>query len=671
MLNRAASLINNHLTDINKTHRKDIDGLRAFAVISVLIGHFSSEYLPGGFLGVDIFFVISGYVITWSLLHRSSSSFFEYIFSFFARRIKRIIPALIVCILLTSFFISLVDPFPSESYFTGLSALFGLSNIYLYVKQLDYFSSSIAYNAFAHTWSLGVEEQFYLIFPFILFFVCKPNAISNVGIATLIIACITLASLVFFIIAHQLNHTFAYYLMPTRFWQLGLGVLLAIFIASGQLEKLSVFNTNVIAGLTGIKLHHVILLALIASMFIFQDKTLWGHVAVSVLTAALILNGAINDRRSFILTSLPMLFLGYISYSAYLWHWPLLVVGRLQPDSLMSNFAFYLIATFIIASISYFIIERPFMKIRGDESPIIWVFAFTCITIFCAASFILNIHQYKHRIRAAFNINELPIEAALTPAFLNLPGTELTFNPTCVVDNQDRPLKDDTFDNCTYPPSGVDKPTIWAMGDSHAGHLQGLFVNMHEEHGVGFHLIETPGLYFPLPRGKEFKSRDILFENAREQFKSGDTVLISRLLLTREGNPTVQSDLDDWLEDISKLAQQMEPQGVQLAIVGPPPIFSFADIRGCVPSNPLSCAIDRAFLSDLAEQVHAKIRALEAHHSNLKLIETFTVLCPEHWEKCAPFQNGKFTYRDKDHLSVYGAQKLLPLFLKTLVTDRK
>ena len=151
-------------------YRPEIDGLRAFAVVAVIINHFNKEILPNGYLGVDIFFVISGFVITSSLYQRPSKNFKDFISGFYERRIKRLVPALSVFVLITSMAICLFNPHPNFSLRTGLTSLFGLSNLYLLKQSTDYFAQSTKLNVFTHTWSLGVEEQFYILFPFLVWF---------------------------------------------------------------------------------------------------------------------------------------------------------------------------------------------------------------------------------------------------------------------------------------------------------------------------------------------------------------------------------------------------------------------------------------------------------------------------------------------------------------------
>ena len=198
--------IKNHKSSIKSQYRPEIDGLRAFAVVAVIINHFNKALLPNGYLGVDIFFVISGFVITSSLYKRQSKNFNDFISGFYARRIRRLVPALSVFVLITSIAICLFQANPYLSLWTGLTSLFGLSNLYLLEKATDYFARSTELNVFTHTWSLGVEEQFYIVFPLLIW-------LSGFGRQTkhgtrnlfLIVGTLTIASLIGFLYLYPSN----------------------------------------------------------------------------------------------------------------------------------------------------------------------------------------------------------------------------------------------------------------------------------------------------------------------------------------------------------------------------------------------------------------------------------------------------------------------------------
>ncbi len=147
-----------------------IEGLRALAVLAVIINHYFEGLMPAGYLGVDIFFVISGFVITLSLHSTPIDRLGPFLLNFYSRRVKRLLPSLLVSVLITTALFVILTTKPSVSvYLTASYAAFGLSNIYLYVTSFDYFSLDARLNPFMHTWSLGVEEQFYLIYPALFF----------------------------------------------------------------------------------------------------------------------------------------------------------------------------------------------------------------------------------------------------------------------------------------------------------------------------------------------------------------------------------------------------------------------------------------------------------------------------------------------------------------------
>ena len=214
---------------INSRYRPEIDGLRAFAVIAVIINHFNKDILPSGYLGVDIFFVISGFVITSSLYQRPTKNFKDFISGFYERRIKRLVPALSFFVLITSIVICLFNPTPKLSLLTGLTSLFGLSNLYLFRESTDYFAQSTDLNVFTHTWSLGVEEQFYILFPLLIWFSGFGRQTKN-GARNhfLIVGSLAITSLIGFIYLYPINQSAAYFLMPTRFWEMASGCLLFI-----------------------------------------------------------------------------------------------------------------------------------------------------------------------------------------------------------------------------------------------------------------------------------------------------------------------------------------------------------------------------------------------------------------------------------------------------------
>jgi len=209
-------------------YRLDIDGLRAVAVLAVIVNHFSSSILPAGNLGVDLFFVISGYVITASLSRAKSTSLKGFLASFYAKRAKRLLPALVACVIPSAILICLFNPWPQGDIKTGITALFGLSNIWLYLQDTNYFGQSAALNVFTQTWSLGVEEQFYLLFPFFVWFSGLSQQLAarrGARNLALIIIPLLLVSVVLFVVFARSNPAASFYLVSSRFWELAAGCL--------------------------------------------------------------------------------------------------------------------------------------------------------------------------------------------------------------------------------------------------------------------------------------------------------------------------------------------------------------------------------------------------------------------------------------------------------------
>ena len=211
-------------------YRADLDGLRGLAVLAVVIYHLCPPWLPGGFVGVDVFFVLSGYVVTGVLLAGQPAPPLPTLLGFYARRLKRLLPNLLLCLVSTALTFALLVP-PSDQtnriFRTGLRALFGWSNVYLNGKETGYFDVDTSLNPFTHTWSLGVEEQFYLVFPLLLLLGLALGRGRRRG-AVLTVLAASVASLLHAISLMPGSSQSAFYLMAPRFWELAIGGLLAL-----------------------------------------------------------------------------------------------------------------------------------------------------------------------------------------------------------------------------------------------------------------------------------------------------------------------------------------------------------------------------------------------------------------------------------------------------------
>lgn len=625
----------------SSSYRADIDGLRAVAVIAVVLGHAFEEWFPGGYLGVDVFFVISGFVITHSLFGRGAASFGSFFAAFSLRRIKRILPALLVCAGLTCAVLLVIDPAPRTSLRTGFAALFGASNFSLYFQELDYFSPSIRFNAFTHTWSLGVEEQFYLLFPLMFWFLFRPAGRGTAPRFLAVISAFSAASLAGFVLLQTSAPMAAYYMMPLRFWELGAGVAAATLLHLRPHDiRAARWSLLPPAG---------VLCAMAALFAIPPDAKFAGHIAIVLLTAVLLLLGASPAFQSPLLTNRPARYVGNISYSFYLWHWPFLTFGLFLPDRVWANPFFAMACAFCVAALSYHFVEQPFRRIRVPQ-PRLSHFAAALVCVLSVVGLVALGDMYRNSL----------IKAALRPGFLPLPDSNLKYHPTCVVDGQGLPLQTDTFENCTFPPiaGGRETSTLWVMGDSHAGHLQGALIKLRDDLGYGFHLVETPGIVFPVTVPGGFAPRETLFEKVRDAWKPGDAVVISRLFLSRTEPVSVAADVAEWIGKVDLLARQLAQSGIGLVLVGPPPMFRFEDIRACDPSRIQRCSIARDSLDSVSAAVNGALAGLADGHENTAFVEIFSEFCPADAPICGPTRDGVFLFRDRDHLNSEGAALL-------------
>jgi peptidoglycan/LPS O-acetylase OafA/YrhL len=306
-------------TQAKSKYRPEIDGLRAFAVVAVIINHFNKDLLPSGYMGVDIFFVISGYVITSSLADRKSKNFLDFLIGFYERRIKRLVPTLVVFVLITSVLISLFNPEPGVALGLGWRSLFGISNISLYRASTNYFAESTELNPFTHTWSLGVEEQFYILFPFLIWFSGFGQQTAK-GARNLFfwVGAMTIASLIGFIYLYQVNQPAAYFLTPPRFWEMAAGCL--IFIGFQKRARIEQALEQVPPLL--------VVMVMVGVMFLPVSAAVPATIGIVVLSAILIacLKQGTAAYRFFTLKKIA--YVGLISYSLYLWHWTVLSISR-------------------------------------------------------------------------------------------------------------------------------------------------------------------------------------------------------------------------------------------------------------------------------------------------------------------------------------------------------
>ena len=350
-----------------------IDSLRAIAVIAVIIYHIDANYLPGGFLGVDLFFVLSGYLISSLIIKEYKSTGTVNLYNFYVRRARRLLPAVYFMITVVLIIITLFNGvLLKKSY---LDALFGYiysSNWWYIFHKLDYFDSFGSQSPFKHLWSLAIEEQFYMFFP-LIFLIFNRKSKSNNGNSKLnknfiyVVLSLILVSLIAHILLFDINNiNRIYFGTDTRAFSLLVGVVGAILYPMDRLSERTTKKDNMIYSIVSL----VSILVLIGIMINTSEYT-WlyrgGFLLVAIIGLIIIISsGRQYTFMSKLLSFKPFVFIGKISYSLYLWHFPILVVTT--PVSEIGNpNLFYvtlrIVLIFLVATGSYMFVETPIRKL--------------------------------------------------------------------------------------------------------------------------------------------------------------------------------------------------------------------------------------------------------------------------------------------------------------------
>ena len=408
-------------------YRPDIDGLRAIAVISVIFYHAdqtinSLRIFPGGFVGVDIFFVISGFLISSIILKElNETGSFSFLY-FYERRCKRIIPVLLFVFIVTFPFIWLYFiPYSFIDFSKSLfSSLFFFSNYFFYYSGELYDAENSLFKPLLHTWSLSIEEQFYIIFPLVFFVSFK----FFKSYLKRIFLCFSLISIFVMIVTFDKNESLAFFGFFSRFWELMVGCLIAILSFKKKERKKTLSNIYSLIGL----------ILIIYSILFFDTGTKYPFypTLLPVCGAALIIY--YNDKDSLfykILSIKPLVFIGLISYSLYLWHYPIFAIGRTTEffgDGISKKL---FLLTFLFSLISYYFIERPIKKKSLSKKKIFIaiIFIYFILSLISQMSIQGQIKAVRGEILKNLSVgNETKNLTVCKDAYLNKDGY-CVFNP--------------------------------------------------------------------------------------------------------------------------------------------------------------------------------------------------------------------------------------------------
>ena len=691
-------------------YRPDIDGLRAIAIVPVIINHFHKDWLPSGFLGVDIFFVISGVVITGSLLHQSVSGFSGNLLHFYSRRVKRLLPALCCVVVVGAILISLFNPYPGFSLQTGVTALFGFSNLYLFFQSTDYFAPSAELNIFTHTWSLGVEEQFYLLFPLLLW-VAGPWRSSagftrqNIRLLTLFILCFSVASLILFVALSTSHPAAAYFLMPTRFWEMGAGCLLALW--SHQKNSTATKRSSSLQGF----ISYLPLLAVLAVFKLFsEDEAVYATIAIVALTCVLVaisnpgLRTEHNRRFSvYHLLAHPFLIaIGLLSYSLYLWHWPVLCISRWTIGTPIWSIPFLLVLIVALSLMSFILVEQPLRKAAWAVANVNTILRGLVAASFAAVSLLVLGGPLKGKLftgkgGAAIEANRLTskliksddsqnqqLQSVLKEC--NATPFMLGANSYSLNRKLDREFIQDCLQRIGIPAGSTlaGRSRLILLGDSFAEKLAPFAALAARKIGHDFHVFFGYGCPYLLrsdlirntsfPRCR-YLSETMLEEAVLAAIKPGDIVVLrlhtSSKSYVHYPSGSAQPRFDVYDEAIQDLMKKIQATGASFVFVGGNPNLSTQEFAALRPdwfnAWNRSDTIDPRN-SQETKFFHSLDRHLVQRYGSKNGGIYFSVkpyFCAE-GDKCLLSVGDKFLYQDDHHLSLFGHELFFPAFLGKL-----
>ncbi len=439
-------------------YRSDIDGLRTLAVMPVIFYHAGMTLFSGGYVGVDIFFVISGYLITSIIVRELDEDRFT-IANFYVRRVKRIFPALYFLLAFT-FILSFFSLMPAHFEGFGKSVvstvLFG-SNI-LFWQESGYFDAQAETKPLLHTWSLGVEEQFYIFFPLMLMLIARYGSKKYLRFAlTLFVISFGLS-----VWGTKTHPEAAFYLIPYRTWELMLGALISLGFFP-KTEKPLYLHIMSLAGF----------IMLCISVFTFETTTPFpGYAALlPCLGTALIImaQGGIVNR---ILSLKPVVWIGLLSYSLYLWHWPLFALRNywesIHIPAFYKSDIFLIFLTFAFASFSYYIVEKPLRVKKIQNKKLFFRYTYAVMAVGClVGGYVIVKNGLPERIPAQAAAYAKTSKGAFEiPACYGMKPENITLDGLCIMGDKDV------------------KPSYVLWGDSHALVLADGMDAYGKEHGI-------------------------------------------------------------------------------------------------------------------------------------------------------------------------------------------
>ena len=640
--------------------RRDIDGLRALAVIPVVLFHFGFSTFSGGFVGVDVFFVISGFLITSILFREISAQRFSFV-DFWARRARRIIPALSVVLVATlalGWLLLTPKDFSELGRTVRYQALF-ISNI-LFMRQDGYFEPASDLKPLLHTWSLAVEEQYYIFFPLLMVLLMR-----HIRHWRWMLFAVLLVSFGLNVTSIDRKPDFVFFSLPTRAWELLCGAMLAVLPTSKYVVKPWFYQC---AGALG-------LAAVLVAVFTFDENTVfpgWTALLPVLGTTALIWSGAQGSTWvAQLLSARALVWIGLLSYSFYLWHWPVYVYANtISIDGIQSWEAVgWILLALGLAWLSWRFVELPFREKRllAARKPVLAAGLLAMVALAVTGSVVRSADGFPQRLTGKALEYAQAREWRAGQMKCMLMTSDKSLDKACLIGrNKEAPATQ----------------LVW--GDSHAAALLPAIEAGAAREGRPVWLYTMSGCPSILSDGPRQRCRDFN-ERTMEQVRRlqiRDVVLASSWSLyvygREDGNKALLLNTrDSTAEAEARMAAALKAQVAAIRAAGAQ-VWLFKEVplqrKGTISrltslarvgrsaeglGRPLQEHLARQrFLSDLFD-------SMSAADPGVHVIDPTPLMCAD--EVCSIEVNGHSQYKDEDHLSDIGSTRLSPLFAPVLL----
>jgi peptidoglycan/LPS O-acetylase OafA/YrhL len=634
-------------------HRPEINGLRAFAVIPVIFFHAGFQTFSGGFVGVDVFFVISGYLITSIIMKDIEARRFSFV-DFYERRARRILPALFAMLALcVPFAWAWLFPEEFKAFANSVVAVCLFFSNILFWRQENYFDAGSDLNPLLHTWSLAVEEQFYIVHPIILLFLVR-FARKRLK---LVLAATAVASLC---LSHYLSAaypSFNFYWLPTRAWELLAGSLCAVT----PLKNRRGFN---MLGLAGLGL-------LLVSVFGFSERTpmpsFYGLVPV-LGTCLIILCARQGTYAARILSLRPIVLIGLISYSAYLFHQPILAfarIGSLGPLSLSVKLML-IVVTLVAAYLSWRFVETPWRARTGALAISRRAVAISAVT----AAVAFTVFGIGGRVTQGYA--GVPFRLSVDEKLQAAIGFPSTFNGWCFVVDYAVQLPIGTSGtNCKVTAAKGAAKNALLFGDSFAGQYEPFWKIVGEQAGIDVKSVTTSWCYPALTSGFSGPATSLAYQQClyNRKFLAGHAADFDVIILAGSWHAVLLQDKLKEVQDVIKTLSEKTP----LVIIMASPTQFDQDIGR---KYLFAQARNRSFsIKDftkeqdlLADKANTILEAYASSFKNVIFLNRLAMFNENGYPSDVSETGAPYSWEGK-HISILGAEQAARNFLRTRTYD--